>query len=1189
MLEGEQLARILSIIAAFLLICVIYPYSIDSSGNVRQAMNVDASLNEILFPHELDIIVGELPIELSVVAYNNCSYEYPANVTFIITTSQIPAYQWIKTIEIMFASDYQTIIVNETWTPPEVPLGLTQVTITLEARISVPSGMTDIQSANDMRIVNFVLKKSYMTSGKQALAWLIPQVSSRVSTYGIEEDIVSPTLISIGSALSSGIPIPDATTILEGVKNSQLNDGAWSVSTPVSSTASIGLGVANIVDSDSTFVSILIGAANALVNRTYIYGDWAYWIPENWDQPVNGSTIITSCSAIYVISKANKLSPNPSYVDKLSMASSWLSNISSAKTRECAFIALASVSLGIMPDAQTVIENATKVMAAQNSDGGWKETTTLQSSPYATGQIMYALMSAKHDLIPSSLDDSANYLIDTQTASGYWALTSSNSQYSQVGKMNIAGTAWACAALRNYTHSHTTMTYNENTSLDIVMEPREEGVFDILINNTGLGWSIYTHTYSELYEISFDYPVGWTVQLLGEVEDNIVALPGNSQKTISIGVIAPWDGVDGEIDYIKINATSLLDGSISTFTINATLDINIGVDANVPSFNFNASKGMNVTIPLTVMNTGNVNDTIQLSLAGLPVDWTTTLPSSITLNGGSYRFVPFNIFVPANASSGVKYITLWAISSRISSYFDSLVLEINVINILPQLTTTPLYDPSISEGESITFTASALDPEGKPITYEWFVDGVSVSLGNSQTEYVYYADYSSAGIHNITVRAYDDFGYTERAWIVVILDVPAKPEFTYLNPSETNLSILENEELTFQIEVNDPDGNIVSVQWYVNAELKGSGNEYTFNSSGLSLGTYDISVVATDNIGLTNSYAWKVLVYRPNAAPIIDFSSPSYLTCYIDEGENIEFSCNASDADSQSIWYHWFLDTQEVPSEPLKPNVYIFRANHSSSGTHEIKVGVTDGFLWTNMTWTVIVNETNAPPKIVLAEPVGDITLYVGDNATFIIVSSDEDNDNLQILWYVNNLEVENGSSSYKLEIPRQNTYAGNYFVQVQVTDGKESITRNWQVTVKPILNIAPSADPGESRSVEINKIVYFDGSGSKDEDGKIVNYTWTFDDGTVSYGVETEHIFKTKGPHIVALTVYDDLGENNTAKITIKVYEKQSEEISNNMLTLAIAGAVGGAILIGLGFYLFVYRPSQKLKEVKKKKEENK
>ncbi|MEM2900422.1 MAG: prenyltransferase/squalene oxidase repeat-containing protein, partial [Thermoplasmata archaeon] len=473
------MARIATVLMVFLLISTICLYSISSFGGSRQAMNVDASINEILLPYAGGTIIAEVPIELSVATFNNCSYEYPANVTLTITTPQIPAYIWTKNIEIMYASDYQMIIINETWVSPEVPLGFTELTFNFVANIEVPIGITDIQASNNMKSVNFVAKKSYMSAGRQALAWLIPQVSSRVSTYGIEEDIVSPTLLSIASASKSGIPYPDDTVILNGVKNAQLIDGSWSLTTPISSTASIGLGIANMVDTNSTFIPTLLSAANALVNRSTISGDWAYWIPENSDQPVNGSTIITSCSAIYVISKANRLSPTPSYANRLSQASSWLSNVSSANPRECAFIVLASVSLGIQPDEETVIENATKVILAQNTDGGWKETTTLSSSPYATGQIMYAIMSAKYSGIPSSLNNSANYLIVQQTSSGYWSLTSGNSQYSQVGKMNIAGTAWACSALRNYTHPSTSLNYNENSSIDIVMEPREESVFDI--------------------------------------------------------------------------------------------------------------------------------------------------------------------------------------------------------------------------------------------------------------------------------------------------------------------------------------------------------------------------------------------------------------------------------------------------------------------------------------------------------------------------------------------------------------------------------------------------------------------------------------------------------------------------------------------------------------------------------------
>lgn len=68
---------------------------------------------------------------------------------------------------------------------------------------------------------------------------------------------------------------------------------------------------------------------------------------------------------------------------------------------------------------------------------------------------------------------------------------------------------------------------------------------------------------------------------------------------------------------------------------------------------------------------------------------------------------------------------------------------------------------------------------------------------------------------------------------------------------------------------------------------------------------------------------------------------------------------------------------------------------------------------------------------------------------------------------------------------------------------------------------------------------VQFSGAGSNDPDGKIVDYSWDFDDGTGT-GVTTSHIYRAKGTYNVTLTVKDNKGGTATAYATITVTENQ-------------------------------------------------
>lgn len=86
---------------------------------------------------------------------------------------------------------------------------------------------------------------------------------------------------------------------------------------------------------------------------------------------------------------------------------------------------------------------------------------------------------------------------------------------------------------------------------------------------------------------------------------------------------------------------------------------------------------------------------------------------------------------------------------------------------------------------------------------------------------------------------------------------------------------------------------------------------------------------------------------------------------------------------------------------------------------------------------------------------------------------------------------------------------------------------------------VPPVADAGEDFTVNVGEKFTLNGTASYDNVG-IVNYTWELsEDGnnTYLYGPEPEFVLKTKGEHIINLTVYDEAGswDNDSVTVTIK------------------------------------------------------
>jgi len=77
------------------------------------------------------------------------------------------------------------------------------------------------------------------------------------------------------------------------------------------------------------------------------------------------------------------------------------------------------------------------------------------------------------------------------------------------------------------------------------------------------------------------------------------------------------------------------------------------------------------------------------------------------------------------------------------------------------------------------------------------------------------------------------------------------------------------------------------------------------------------------------------------------------------------------------------------------------------------------------------------------------------------------------------------------------------------------------------------SADP---KSINAGETVYFSANESKDKDGKIAKYSWSFGDGTYSLEKWTSHTYGKGGNYTVELIVKDDGGAVDRANTTIHV-----------------------------------------------------
>jgi PKD repeat protein len=141
------------------------------------------------------------------------------------------------------------------------------------------------------------------------------------------------------------------------------------------------------------------------------------------------------------------------------------------------------------------------------------------------------------------------------------------------------------------------------------------------------------------------------------------------------------------------------------------------------------------------------------------------------------------------------------------------------------------------------------------------------------------------------------------------------------------------------------------------------------------------------------------------------------------------------------------------------------------------------------------------------------------------------DSDGKIMSWY---WEFGDGNTSWKQNATHRYADDGNYTVNLTVTDDA-NLTNTTSKIIK-VANVLPMANfawlpefPTDLDAINFTSI-------SKDLDGIIVNWTWDFGDGNVSYGKNVSHQYADSGTYNVTLTVEDDDGATNSTSKDIIV-----------------------------------------------------
>jgi PKD repeat protein len=284
--------------------------------------------------------------------------------------------------------------------------------------------------------------------------------------------------------------------------------------------------------------------------------------------------------------------------------------------------------------------------------------------------------------------------------------------------------------------------------------------------------------------------------------------------------------------------------------------------------------------------------------------------------------------------------------------------------------------------------------------------------------------------------------------------------------------------------------------------------------------TSGTAVVTPDNIVITVGGAGLAslgITANPPVLPLGGGAATLRVTA-LDENQNplanipVTLSTNAGQLNSSGNVLT--TDANGVVTDLLQTSVTSLVTATSGNVTAEITVHV----------------ETNENPtaSFVYSPTSPKIDDRVNFNAS---ASSDADGTIVSYQW-----AFGDGGSGSGVTAGHKYKTAGTYAVVLVVEDNSGNHgTTSQTVTVTegdaPVASFVYSpTNPAE------NETIYFNASGSTDEDGTIVSFDWDFGDGTIASGQSVTHKYGGSGSYTVVLRVTDDDGNTDNATQTISI-----------------------------------------------------
>ncbi len=423
-------------------------------------------------------------------------------------------------------------------------------------------------------------------------------------------------------------------------------------------------------------------------------------------------------------------------------------------------------------------------------------------------------------------------------------------------------------------------------------------------------------------------------------------------------------------------------------------------------------------------------------------------------------------------------------------------------------------DQVVDEGTLVTLDGSGSGDDIGIANYTWtLMDGAAVTLYGVRPEY----RFDNPGAFVVTLNVTDAVGNWDTDEVTVTVNDTTAP-IADAGPDQV---VDEGTPVTFEASGSSDNVGVVNYTWTftdgVPMTLYGIGPTYRFETPG----TFLVTLNVTDAAGNWNTDEMTVTV-NDTTPPVADAGADRSVA----EGTLVAFNGSGCTDNVGIVDYVWtFTEGALVTLHGVQPT-----HQFNAPGLFVVTLNVTDAAgNWNIDIMTVTVNDVTAP----VADAGADQAV---DEGTLVTFDGSGSSDNVGIVDYL--WSFTDGVPVVLHGVAPTYLFGniGEFVVTLNVTDATGN--RNTDIMTVTVNDVTPPvADAELDRTVDEGTLVAFDGSGSSDNHG-IVDYTWTFTDGTLVtlYGVQPTHRFDAPGLFVVTLKVTDAAGIWNEDTMIVTV-----------------------------------------------------